>query len=151
MQAREVGCRVNYTRTVGVFQTTDYGLKTAHCFGIVHSAVSHSTNSRKRSVSVYWTAPTISSGHVVIRTTVVKDSHIFWTHVDSEVMVDLESMDTPRCLSSAISPVPDVERANSPYDTEQVAQGPVTSATTSNPSSHMMLSFLFVVFVIAST
>ncbi|KAH9523442.1 hypothetical protein Btru_040028 [Bulinus truncatus] len=99
VQPRQVGCHVNSTRTVGVFTSSSHQLQTRHCFGKIHSTLTHTSDEKKKHVSFYWTAPVTSLGHVVIRATIVKDFQHFWTDVESPPLIDLQDKDTPTCVS----------------------------------------------------
>ncbi|ESO95889.1 hypothetical protein LOTGIDRAFT_239394 [Lottia gigantea] len=105
LQARNIGCNVNGSDIVGVFTANDNELETKHCFGKVHSSVTHNSNSPKRTKFIYWTAPVHSAGHVIIRATLVEDTSTFWINVVSDILVDLHSRDTPKCIQSTVFPI----------------------------------------------
>ncbi|XP_055885195.1 putative defense protein 3 [Biomphalaria glabrata] len=99
VQPRQVGCHLNATRIVGVFTASSPDLQTRHCFGVVHSTVTHTSKDKQNRASFYWTAPVTPSGHVVIRATLVKDFQHFWTEVESAPIIDLHNKDMPACVS----------------------------------------------------
>ncbi|KAK7502250.1 hypothetical protein BaRGS_00006614 [Batillaria attramentaria] len=66
VQARVIGCQLNETKTVGVFTAPDNEIETKHCFGEVHSAVTHNSARAKRVKTFYWTAPVLPAGHMVM-------------------------------------------------------------------------------------
>ncbi|KAK7099768.1 putative ferric-chelate reductase 1 [Littorina saxatilis] len=104
LQARMTGCNVNETRIVGMFTTTDGELQTRHCFGDVHSAVTHNSNRKKLSKTFYWTAPVVTSGHVVMRATIVRELNEYWTEVESPVVADLNANISPKCATTLVPP-----------------------------------------------
>ncbi|XP_025109511.1 putative defense protein 3 isoform X1 [Pomacea canaliculata] len=112
LQARLTGCDVNETQTIGVFTTGDNELQTRHCFGTVHSTVTHNSASRKRMKIVYWTAPVVSSGHVIMTATVVREQQEFWTQVQSHVLSDLEA-DFPAYCPPTLRPDPPTSHSSS--------------------------------------
>ncbi|XP_071118350.1 putative defense protein Hdd11 [Haliotis cracherodii] len=106
VQARRVGCRVNVTEVIGSFTINDNELEAQHCFGKIHSAVTHKMPSKKTRKDIYWTPPVTPAGHVVIRATFVMEKEMFWIGVESDILVDLQEMDTPKCIASTVRPIP---------------------------------------------
>lgn len=98
LQARVTGCNVTEDRVVGTFTSTDTELETKHCFGEIHSTVSHNSATKKRLKTFYWTAPVISSGHLVMRATVLREFQEYWVNVQSDIVADLHSRVTSRCF-----------------------------------------------------
>ncbi|KAK6188109.1 hypothetical protein SNE40_004360 [Patella caerulea] len=140
LQARLIGCNVNISESVGVFTANDNELQTRHCFGQVHSTVSHNSNSAKRVKYVYWTAPVNPFGHVILRATFVEDAATFWTNVVSDILVDLQSTDTPTCLTSTVVPFYDSVGKNVPNGEKVVSVG-------SNGAVHVLQNIWTVILI----
>ncbi|CAL1545238.1 unnamed protein product [Lymnaea stagnalis] len=145
IQPRLAGCHVNATRTVGVFTVSDPQLQTRHCFGVIHSTVSHVSSAKKRHVSFYWTAPVLASGHVVIRATIVQDRQTFWVDVESPALIDLQSKDTPTCVSHTHQEGYDFDHDVISYQAKKSLAEGATSGTENIARRYWTLPLLLVV------
>ncbi|XP_059149474.1 putative ferric-chelate reductase 1 [Physella acuta] len=143
VQPRLVGCHVNTTRTVGVFTAADPRLQTRHCFGVIHSTVTHTSKVKKNHVALLWTAPVRSSGHVVIKATIVKDKETFWVDVDSPPLIDLQTMDTPTCMSHTHRDGFKFDHKNNRYEANKLTDSGKESSS-SRPQWHFILLLMAV-------
>ncbi|XP_056379295.1 putative ferric-chelate reductase 1 [Hyla sarda] len=89
LEARSVGG--NWI--TGTFTTTDPNAQILTCSTQANSAVSHTNNNLKTTISASWTAPQ-GAGPVQFRATVLNNYSTFWTGVLSEIIEALQISDT---------------------------------------------------------
>ncbi|XP_072854096.2 putative ferric-chelate reductase 1 [Pogona vitticeps] len=86
LQARAVGGET----AVGSFRILTPNVRGLACSSLQNSSLSHTNREDKQNVTAIWIAPS-GIGHVVFRATVVQTFSIFWTQIESPVLVSTTS------------------------------------------------------------
>ncbi|XP_061489771.1 putative ferric-chelate reductase 1 isoform X2 [Rhineura floridana] len=81
LQAQATGDNV-----VGSFRILDPNTQGLVCNDIQNSSLSHTNKKNKKNITAIWIAPP-GVGHVVFRATVLQSVSVFWTGVESQVLV----------------------------------------------------------------
>ncbi|KAE8610811.1 hypothetical protein XENTR_v10012250 [Xenopus tropicalis] len=107
LEAQTVGGQ----RTIGAFTITDVNTQALSCSAGAGSAVSHTSNAIKFSITTSWTAPA-GTGPIYFRATVLQSYSIFWSRVESEPLMALQISNTTCgtqkfCLSNPANCSPD--------------------------------------------
>ncbi|KAJ7332455.1 hypothetical protein JRQ81_014635 [Phrynocephalus forsythii] len=82
LQARAVGGATS----VGSFHTLTPNVRVLACSSLPNSSLSHTNREDKQNVTAIWIA-TSGTEHVVFRATVVQNYFIFWTEIQSPVLI----------------------------------------------------------------
>ncbi|XP_055864263.1 putative ferric-chelate reductase 1 isoform X2 [Biomphalaria glabrata] len=71
---------------LGQFSNMDAKLKAFTCFGeMPDNMITHSHDHSVQSVTVTWTAPSANVGHIVFKTTIVRDYSEFWVDIKTQL------------------------------------------------------------------
>ncbi|KAM9401004.1 uncharacterized protein ACWYII_030739 [Salvelinus alpinus] len=130
---------------VGTFSLgSGTGIVLVPCNGIAASGVSQSNNQAKSSVTVTWTSPSSASlGNIVVKSTFMQTSRVFWIAVPSVTVKRLSSVvtttraqTTPTLAPTTTTTAPNTT-TTAPYTTTTAPSTTTTgpSTTTTGPST----------------